>query len=195
MPWTDPEKRRAYQRRRAQTPAEKERKRQWYQTHKAQHRARQVARRAAHREEYLASMRAYNAAHREERRAYGKRSRETHREERRLYQRAYHKAHPEVVHASYQRRRAQQSQAGKNTLTSTQWRSIKEHYRYTCVYCGRRMKRLTMDHILPLSKGGEHTFTNIVPACKACNRKKYTGPPLIPVQPLLLLAHNSTRGR
>jgi len=187
MPWKDPEKRRAAQRRRAQTPAEKERKRAWYQAHKAQQRAKQLTRRAANREAYLAYMGAYNAAHREERRAYGKRYRETHREERRIYQRAYHKAHPEVVKASFHRRRAQQAAAGKNDLTAHQWKEIKAHYDHRCVYCGRKMSRLTMDHILPLSKGGEHTFTNIVPACKACNDRKYTGAPLVPVQPLLVL--------
>ena len=49
------------------------------------------------------------------------------------------------------------------------------------------MQRLEMDHITPLSKGGDHTASNIVPCCRSCNAKKGTGPVLKPVQPMLLL--------
>lgn len=43
-----------------------------------------------------------------------------------------------------------------------------------CHYCGRSTppKELTMDHIVPISRGGRSTKGNIVPACKACNTAK-----------------------
>jgi 5-methylcytosine-specific restriction protein A len=43
-----------------------------------------------------------------------------------------------------------------------------------CYYCGRRVppKELTMDHIVPLSRGGKSTKSNVVPVCKECNTKK-----------------------
>jgi 5-methylcytosine-specific restriction protein A len=43
-----------------------------------------------------------------------------------------------------------------------------------CYYCGQLTppKELTMDHIVPLSRGGKSTRGNIVPACKTCNNKK-----------------------
>ena len=43
-----------------------------------------------------------------------------------------------------------------------------------CYYCGRRFeqKELTMDHIVPLIRGGKSTKGNLVPACKDCNNKK-----------------------
>ncbi|MBW2027953.1 MAG: HNH endonuclease [Deltaproteobacteria bacterium] len=43
-----------------------------------------------------------------------------------------------------------------------------------CHYCNRFVGRenLTMDHVLPLSRGGKSKKGNIVPACKACNNKK-----------------------
>jgi len=43
-----------------------------------------------------------------------------------------------------------------------------------CHYCLRQvgMTNLTMDHVVPLSRGGKSRKGNIVPACKACNNKK-----------------------
>jgi 5-methylcytosine-specific restriction endonuclease McrA len=46
--------------------------------------------------------------------------------------------------------------------------------RNTCQYCGRTLPRrdLTMDHILPLSKGGGNSWENVVLACQSCNKRK-----------------------
>lgn len=43
-----------------------------------------------------------------------------------------------------------------------------------CHYCGRPAspKDLTMDHIVPISRGGRTTKGNVVPACKECNNAK-----------------------
>ena len=43
-----------------------------------------------------------------------------------------------------------------------------------CHYCGRSTpsKELTMDHIVPVSRGGKSTKGNVVPCCKACNTAK-----------------------
>jgi 5-methylcytosine-specific restriction enzyme A len=43
-----------------------------------------------------------------------------------------------------------------------------------CYYCNKEVGRtnLTMDHIVPLSRGGKSKKGNIVPACKDCNNKK-----------------------
>lgn len=43
-----------------------------------------------------------------------------------------------------------------------------------CYYCRRKVGRrnLTMDHVVPLSRGGKSKKGNIVPACKECNTKK-----------------------
>ena len=95
-------------------------------------------------------------------------------------------AHPEQNHAIKARRRARQRQAPRNDLTAAQWREIKAAYKQCCLYCSRKMQRLTQDHITPLSKGGSHTVSNVVPACASCNSRKHAGPPLCPVQPLLL---------
>ncbi len=42
---------------------------------------------------------------------------------------------------------------------------------YACQYCGTR-KHLTLDHVIPKSKGGQHTWENVVAACATCNGRK-----------------------
>jgi hypothetical protein len=42
---------------------------------------------------------------------------------------------------------------------------------HECVYCGSK-KNLTIDHIIPKSKGGENTWLNLVTSCSSCNRLK-----------------------
>ncbi|HZU75631.1 MAG TPA: HNH endonuclease [Dehalococcoidia bacterium] len=44
--------------------------------------------------------------------------------------------------------------------------------RYTCQYCGRQGRDLTLDHVFPRHRGGRHTWENLVAACKACNHRK-----------------------
>jgi len=43
-----------------------------------------------------------------------------------------------------------------------------------CYYCNREVGKpnLTMDHVVPLSRGGKSKKGNIVPCCKECNNKK-----------------------
>lgn len=50
-----------------------------------------------------------------------------------------------------------------------------------CHYCGGKFtpEELTMDHLVPIIRGGKSTRGNVVPACKECNnRKKY----LLPIE-------------
>lgn len=42
---------------------------------------------------------------------------------------------------------------------------------YECVYCGTK-KNLTIDHVIPKSRGGENSWTNLVTCCSPCNRRK-----------------------
>lgn len=121
-------------------------------------------------------------------------SKKQYREENQEAERAriisWQKANPEQEQERRRRgkmaRRMRNQENPVNDLTTTQWREILDAYGHRCVYCGRKMQRLTMDHIIPLSKGGSHTASNVVPACRSCNSKKHTGPPPVPVQPLLL---------
>ena len=52
------------------------------------------------------------------------------------------------------------------------WKNVRG--RGTCHYCGGRFhpRDLTMDHMVPIIRGGRSTKGNVVPCCKACNSKK-----------------------
>ena len=43
---------------------------------------------------------------------------------------------------------------------------------FRCQYCGEKTRELTLDHVVPRSRGGPHTWDNIVSACKPCNHGK-----------------------
>jgi 5-methylcytosine-specific restriction endonuclease McrA len=43
---------------------------------------------------------------------------------------------------------------------------------WTCQYCGSRKPGLTVDHVIPRSRGGKSVWENIVASCASCNRRK-----------------------
>jgi 5-methylcytosine-specific restriction endonuclease McrA len=51
-------------------------------------------------------------------------------------------------------------------------RNILERDRHTCQYCNHRGDQLTLDHVIPRSRGGGETWENLVAACVRCNVKK-----------------------
>lgn len=63
-----------------------------------------------------------------------------------------------------------------NTLTAGEWIDILMEYKFKCAYCGKEFtlfNRETKDHVIPISKGGNNTKENIVPACRSCNSRKH----------------------
>lgn len=53
-------------------------------------------------------------------------------------------------------------------------KNIFERYNYTCAYTGKKLpkSKLNLDHVIPKSKGGKETWTNLVPAIKKINTEK-----------------------
>lgn len=82
----------------------------------------------------------------------------------------YTKENPEKHRAVCQRRRAMK-QSLPATLTEAQWEEIKEKYGSKCAYCGKELP-LEQEHFIPVSKGGEYSRRNIIPACHSCNSSK-----------------------
>lgn len=56
-------------------------------------------------------------------------------------------------------------------LTVEAWRAITAKHDNCCARCGER-KKLTIDHIIPLSKGGTDSPENVQPLCLSCNQSK-----------------------
>jgi 5-methylcytosine-specific restriction endonuclease McrA len=50
-------------------------------------------------------------------------------------------------------------------------REVLRRDKHACQYCGST-KYLTLDHVIPTSKGGKHSWDNVVTACEKCNNRK-----------------------
>ena len=61
-----------------------------------------------------------------------------------------------------------------HTVPTLTRRKLIRRDRGLCAYCGLRFKddELTTDHVRPVSKGGQHVWTNVLSACKGCNSAK-----------------------
>ena len=66
------------------------------------------------------------------------------------------------------RRRATLRQAKTYKITASE---LKKMLQGNCFYCGQT-KKLTIEHIVPLVRGGNHSIGNLVGACQGCNSKK-----------------------
>lgn len=60
------------------------------------------------------------------------------------------------------------------TITPEQWLRLLRRHNFGCFYCGTRLipRNRTLDHKIPLSRGGTNTISNVVPACRLCNQRK-----------------------
>ncbi len=67
--------------------------------------------------------------------------------------------------------------------------------RQICGYCGGHFADgdLTVEHILPVSRGGQHDWTNVVTACRSCNTRKGSRTPEEAHMPLLYVPYRVSR--
>ena len=148
MPRKDPVARRTYQREYIKRTAERHR----------QHSKEAMRRwRASNPEARLARDRAYKSRHKEQVNAGHRRHQVKYPEQRRVI---------------WQRRRARELGAAGN-FTSAEWLDLLASYEDQCGYCGNGGP-MQADHRVPLSRGGTHSISNIIPACGPCNREKST---------------------
>lgn len=145
----------------------------YYQTHCEEIKSRVRAYRQAHREAIAKQKAQYYQANKVILTWYYREYREQNRDKHRQYAREHYKANKDRYFEAVNRRISLLRGATKAQFTANQWQRILERYDYRCAYCGDAGK-LTMDHVHPLSRGGEHTAANIIPACPSCNRQKST---------------------
>lgn len=64
--------------------------------------------------------------------------------------------------------------SAKGSYTTKQWYELKESFKFMCLSCKKTEPqiKLTVDHIVPLSRGGTNFIENLQPLCKSCNSSK-----------------------
>nr|WP_217361810.1 HNH endonuclease signature motif containing protein [Aeromicrobium stalagmiti] len=60
----------------------------------------------------------------------------------------------------------------EHDLTDEQWAALMDAWG-GCAYCGGDGAALQKDCMLPISRGGRYTLSNVVPACRSCNASKW----------------------
>ena len=58
------------------------------------------------------------------------------------------------------------------SFTFDEWYALCQKYEFRCLRCGEQNVKLTVDHVVPLSKGGSHWISNLQPLCGPCNSSK-----------------------
>ena len=89
------------------------------------------------------------------------------------YSRTWRRENPHRRRVQGERRaRLMRENPGFVPFGNDEWIRMKNRHGGKCFYCGD-VALLTMDHVIPLARGGRHAIANIVPACKPCNSSKH----------------------
>ncbi|MDP2159445.1 MAG: HNH endonuclease signature motif containing protein, partial [Flavobacterium sp.] len=82
--------------------------------------------------------------------------------------------HPDYHSIANKKRAARKSDNGGN-FTIGEWELLKKQYGNSCPSCRRKESdiSLSIDHIIPISRGGSNSIENIQPLCGSCNSKKH----------------------
>jgi len=86
------------------------------------------------------------------------------------YSREHYRQYPEIYKFYHQQRRARES---GGDLRQGDFGIVCVEYGNVCLSCGS-IKNISLDHIVPISRGGVHSIMNIQPLCRSCNSKKGT---------------------
>ena len=143
--------------------------REYYRQNREQVRAGQKQYRLTHKEQVELQKKEWEKANPDKVKEIARKYRESHKEQRREYYNHYADEHPGWLASVVHRRRTLVK--GGGNFTDNEWKQLCQKYSCRCLACGEK-KPLTVDHVIPLSKGGTNTIENIQPLCKSCNSKK-----------------------
>ena len=115
----------------------------------------------------VAATRAWYLANREKQSASSKAWYEANKETATARWRSWAKNNPDILRANERRRRARKQKAKTYLITAKDAERILSK---PCLYCGIPSEHL--DHVIPLSRGGDHSIGNLVGACGPCNLSK-----------------------
>lgn len=89
-------------------------------------------------------------------------------DERKEYNKQYRLANPEKDRDRHNKRRARKLANGVYKISL---KELKKIYSSPCFYCGST-DSIQADHVIPVSRGGQHSIGNLLPACAKCNMSK-----------------------
>jgi hypothetical protein len=159
---------------------------QYYENHKEEHGIRCKEWRSVHKDELVEYQRIYRENNKEQKKENDRRWQQQNKEKadrnrknwiarnpekNRQCKRDYDTRNPEVTREKTRNRRARTKFNG-GKVTTEEWLELVEFYGNKCLCCGKKGVKLTMDHVIPLVKGGKHAIENCQPLCKSCNCKK-----------------------
>lgn len=125
-----------------------------------------------HREEMAERDRVYYEANRDRIAAYKQRYYQDNREQEISRTLRWQVNNPDKVRIKRIRRRAREAGAAGD-FTEGEWLELCEYYGNRCLSCGEQ-QLLTVDHVIPISKGGANSIENLQPLCHSCNSSKNT---------------------
>ena len=125
-----------------------------------------------HRETIKAYKRKYNEKHPDGNRERSLRWARANPEKRKTSIEKWIKKHPDKRREYNQTRRAKKLEVG-GTITEREWKSLLDKCDNKCLKCGST-KKLTLDHVVPVSAGGSNTIDNAQVLCQSCNSSKGT---------------------
>lgn len=124
-----------------------------------------------HIEEEKKRSREYARFHRKENLEATKRWRDRNPDRARELSRKYASERPEK-RRQYERTRRSMINGAVGKITYREELALFKKYDYRCLCCGRDDVKLTIDHIVPISRGGSNTIENAQPLCSKCNSRK-----------------------
>lgn len=151
--------------------AVRERKRRWELENRDRINQRKRDYRKENAEHIKQRMRDWRAGNVEKARAYWNKWAVANPEKRRAKDLKWQAANRDKVNAIDHRRRSRQKASG-GSYTAAEWSALVNHYGNKCLCCGRDDLPLTVDHVIPIAKGGRSDINNLQPLCKACNSRK-----------------------
>ena len=200
--WNDREERKAYMKKYNQKPEIKEKKRKYQGTHKEERKKyleknKEKVKASSkkwyeeHKEETKAQEKKYRQEHKEERKAYDEKYNEEHKEERKAYKEKYYKNNKDKIKKYYNRpevkekrkinehNRQVRKKGNGGSYTIEEITKLRKETNGICKGYNREPhyvgdKNLTIDHIIPIKKGGTNYIENIQLLCGSCNSHKHT---------------------
>jgi hypothetical protein len=81
----------------------------------------------------------------------------------------WHRANPTTI---FRLKALRRSAEERGSISDRDWLRLLRWWDHSCAYCGATPPHLHIDHVIPISRGGQHSLGNVLPACRTCNSSR-----------------------